>query len=280
MQRFEIDAPMDFDLIDHGDTHIGDALIHSKGLERLVSYILAEPYRYWIHKGDWIEAITTDDKRYNEETAEAQKMATPLKQRDEAIRLYKPIADRGLVGLFGNHEAKLHRFGNLADDICKGLNIQYGTYSCRVIFKHGRKRLFNAFFTHGRWAFNSNAKDYEQKQANIKAALKMKLKYMMGDCAIMSCGHAHKLLVVPPTAQLFLHDSPKGLQQAYLSGRQTGKFIDPDHRWYGCSGSFLRLYVDGLTGYAEMAGYPPNELGWLVWKIRDGKITDCERVIV
>jgi len=194
--------------------------------------------------------------------------------------MYQDIKHRGLVGLLGNHEAKLHRFGNLAEDICNGLGIRYGTYSCRVIFKHGRRKLFNAFFTHGRWAFNSNAKDYEQRQANMKAMLKMKLKYKVGDCAILSAGHSHKLMVVKPTNQLYLYDTPKGLQQRYLTGKQTGLFIDPDHRWYGSSGSFLRLYKDGITGYAEMLGLDPVELGWLVWKVRDGLIVDCERMVI
>jgi hypothetical protein len=34
------------------------------------------------------------------------------------------------------------------------------------------------------------------------------------------------------------------------------------------------------TGYGEMAGYDPVELGFLVWKIRDGIITGCERVTI
>jgi len=278
MQRFEIEMPMDFDLVDHGDTHIGDVLTHKKGLDRIFKYILEEPYRFWCHKGDWIEAITTDDKRFNAETSESK--MTPTKQRDEAIKMYKNVTERGLFGLFGNHEAKLHRFGNMAEEICTGLGIRYGTYSCRVIFKHGRRKLFNGFFTHGRWQFTSNAKDYEQRQANMKAMLKMKLKYKMGDCALMSCGHSHKLMFAAPTNQLYLHDTPQGLQQKYLAGKQTGFFIDPDHRWYGCSGSFLKLYQDGITGYAELCGYDPLELGCLIWKIRDGMIVDCERMVV
>jgi hypothetical protein len=278
MQRIEIQVPMDFDLVDHGDTHIGDVLMHQSGLEKIISYVKAEPNRYWIHKGDWIEAITTDDKRFNEETSEPK--MTPAKQRDLAIELYSPIADRGLFGLFGNHEAKLHRFGNLSEEICDGLGITYGTYSCRAIFKCGKRKLFNGFFTHGRWQFTSNAKDYEQRQANMRAMLKMRLKYKMGDVAIASCGHSHKLLVVKPTNQLYLHDTPHGLKQSYLTGKQTGNFIDPDHRWYGCSGSLLKLYQDGITGYAEMAGYDPIEMGCLIWKIRDGLIVDCERMVL
>lgn len=271
--------PMDFDLIDHGDTHIGDLLMHRKGLEKVFDYILSEPNRYWLHKGDWIEAITTDDKRFNIETSDF-KIMTPSEQRDKAIKIYERVAERGLVGLFGNHEAKLHRYGNLAKEICEGLNIRYGTYSCRIIFKHGKHKLFNGFFTHGRWQFNSNAKDYEQRQANMKAMLKMKLKYLVGDCAIQSCGHSHKLMFAAPTNQLYLHDTPYGLQQKYLSGKQTGFFIDPDHRWFGCSGSFLKLYQDGITGYGEIAGYQPLELGVLVWHVRDGLIVDCERMVV
>lgn len=278
MRRIEFNCPSDFDLIDHGDTHGGDLLFHAKGHQKMVDYILEEDNRFWIHKGDWVEAITVDDKRYNIETAVPR--MTPLQQRDYMIDLYRPIATRGICGLLGNHEAKLHRFGNLAEDICKAIDVPYGSYSCRVLFKDGKRKLFNGFFTHGRWVFSSAAKDYEQRQANMRAALKMRLKYKIGDCALQSCGHAHKLLVVKPTNQLYLHDTPTGLRSAYLTGKQTGNFIDPDHRWFGCSGSFLRLYEDGITGYAEMAGYDPVEIGFLVWKIRDGIIVDCERMVL
>jgi len=89
-----------------------------------------------------------------------------------------------------------------------------------------------------------------------------------------------RLIHYPIDKQLYLHDTPKGPKQAYCTGKQTGQFIDPDHRWYGCSGSALKMYKDGMTSYGEMGGYDPIELGFLVWKIRDGIIAGCDRMVI
>jgi len=59
-------------------------------------------------------------------------------------------------------------------------------------------------------------------------------------------------------------------------------FIHPDLRWYVNTGSFYKLYADGknVSGYAERAGYDPNELGYVVVRVKDGIINDVERVVI
>jgi hypothetical protein len=182
----------------------------------------------------------------------------------------------------GNHEMKLHRIGDFAEYICKGLNIPKGGYTTRITLTNDGKKLFTLFAWHGpaRGMISSNAKDYEQRQANLKAALKMRMKYKQGDCAVMLMGHVHKLISVPPTYQLYLREGSNGLVQDYLGGQQTGKWIDPDLRWYGCTGAFLKLYADGVTGYAEIGGYDPVELGYLLLKIQGGKIVALDPVVI
>jgi len=280
MERITYEIPLDCEIVALGDTHIASVMAHRTGILRAIDYVKADDNRYWLHMGDWIEAIATDDIRYDSDTAQ---QPIPLKQAAEAIALFSPIRDRCIVGLQGNHERKLHRYGDLAAHICAGLGIKYGTYSARVIFTNGNKTLFRLFAWHGptRGSISSNAKDWQQRQGNMKAALKMKLQYKWGDCAVMLMGHVHKLIVVPPTTdQLYLSDSVKGPKQGYLSGRQDGVFIDPDLRWYGCTGAFLKLYEDGVSGYAEIAGYDPVELGYLLIKIQGGNIIDIERKVI
>lgn len=51
---------------------------------------------------------------------------------------------------------------------------------------------------------NEYAKDFIQREANKKAALKISLQYKMGDCQLMAVGHAHWLAVVPP-AKLYIY---------------------------------------------------------------------------
>jgi hypothetical protein len=279
MKRIEYEIPMDCEIVALGDTHLGSTLCHRKGIQRAIDYIAGKRNVFWVHMGDWVEAIATDDKRYENDTTQ---QPIPLKQADEAIAMFKPIAKKGICGLIGNHELKLHRYGNFGEYICKGVGIEYGTYTSRVIFKNKGKDVFKGFFWHGpmRGSITSNAKDWEQRQANMRAAVKMKMKYLFGDCAVMLMGHIHKLFVVEPTKQLFLRDGKDGPKQGYLTGKQTGDFIDADHRFYGATGSFMKLYEDGVSGYAEAAGYPPTELGFLKVIVKGGIIQAVEPVII
>lgn len=270
----------DFKIVLAGDTHLGSVSMHKSGVQKLINFVKGTENTYWIHMGDWIEAISTDDVRF---TSEMSEQPIPMRQAVAAVELFRPIADMCIVGLLGNHELKLHRFGNLVQDvICNGLGIPYGTYATRLIVNNNGKNLFKMFLWHGpsKGSLRSAAKDYEQRQANIKASLKEKMKFKMSDCAIMACGHLHKLLVVPPSNQLYITDGPKGVKQGYLSGQQNGDYIDTDRRWYVCTGSFTKLYTDNVQSYAEVAGYDPVELGFVVVHVVGGKIVNIEPVVV
>lgn len=287
MERIIFNVPTrTFDIAMPGDTHIGSSGVHWTGIDKLIKYVLAKPYRYWIHMGDWIDAICTDDKRFAFNSKPDARDITgpiPLRQAMYAAEIFLPIAPRGICGLMGNHELKLHRFGNLTRDIiCKNLNLAYGSYTARIIVMYGDEVLFRIFAWHGpaKGTIVSNAKDAEQRLANMKAALKMKMKYKMADCAVMAMGHVHKLLIVPPTGELYLHDTEKGMKADYLQGIQSGDYIHPDQRYYVCTGSFPKMYEDGQVGYAEVAGYDPVELGFPVIHVIDGQITEIERRVV
>jgi hypothetical protein len=280
MERLYKEIPSTSEIVCMGDTHIGSALCHTSGIKRAIDYVSKSPNCYWLHMGDWIEAIATDDPRFSSESTSEP---IPLRQAKVAVEMFKPIADKCLFGGYGNHELKLHRFGDLTAYICENLNIPKGGYTTRLTLTADKKKMFTIYAWHGpaRGMISSNAKDYEQRQANLKASLKLKMKYKNSDCAVMLMGHVHKLISVTPTYQLYLYDAgPRGLVQGYLSGKQTGEFIDPDLRWYGCTGAFLKLYKDGITGYAEIGGYDPVELGYLLLKIKDGQIEALDRIVI
>lgn len=287
MERITFFAPSrDFQIVLAGDTHLGGENIHWKGLDRLIGYILSKENRYWAHMGDWINAIPSDDPRFVLPTLDPKNplsQATPIRQAMGAVEFFRPIAHRGICGLKGNHEMKLHRVGDLTRDIiCEQLGIPFGSYTAIVVVMYGDEILFKMFLWHGpiRGAINSNAKDPEQRLANMKAALKMKLKYLIGDCAIMAMGHVHKLLVVEPTGELYLREDEGVIDSGYLNGIQNGNFIHPDQRYYVATGSFQKLYEFGKEGYAETFGYMPTDLGFPVINVQDGKITGIERRVV
>ena len=276
MERIVKEIPLDCEIVLISDTHIGSKKAHITGIQRAVDFVKKKPNRFWIHLGDWIEAITTDDKRYETETTE---QPIPDLQAKEAIEIFEPIAGQGICGLLGNHERKLSRTINFGRMICEGLKIPYATESARVLFEHEGRLLFKFFITHGNKVFRSNAKDFIQREANKKAALKVSLQYKMGDCSLMACGHAHWLGIVPPAKLLYLQDTEEGIKHKYLNQDETPEgYIDFDRRWYCCTGSFYKLFIDGISGYNEP--FDPNDLGFLVVKIEAGKIVDVKEIIV
>ena len=276
MQRIECEIPLNCELFFSSCQHIGSWLCNYHGIQRMVDAIKKDKKRRLFMLGDVIEAITTDDKRYN---TDSTKIPIPAKQKKEAEEIFGPISDHIDVVLGGNHELKLHRYGNLAEEFAESMGAKYGTRTARVVFTHKGKILFKAFLTHDVPIFKSNAKSPIQKQANILAAMRSSLENRMADCAMMICGHPHQLLVLEPSPILYLTDGEKGVKQHYLKSDLTGKdgYINPDQRWYGCAGSFRKKFVDGMDDYADI--YDPVELGYLVADIKDGNIDRLRKVV-
>ena len=96
MQRVTKEIPLDCELVFLGDTHGGSKLTHYSGIKEVINYIYTHENVFWMHGGDWIEAVTTDDKRFNPEICSEP---IPMKQADEMIDLFFRIKDSGIVGL-------------------------------------------------------------------------------------------------------------------------------------------------------------------------------------
>jgi hypothetical protein len=278
MQRIITEVEMDCEIIFSSCQHMGSWLCHYDGIDQLIDDVGSNPSKKLFLLGDAIEAITTDDKRYNDTVKEH----IPLKQAREFYRTFKPIKKQIGAILLGNHERKLIKVGNLAELIAneEHLDIPYGTTTARIILQHKGKILFRIFITHDVPVFKSRAKDFLQRQANILAACKNSMQYRMGDCAVMVCGHPHQLLTIPPAPMLYLTDGEKGVKQHYLQGDigENGGFINPDQRYYGCAGSFRKKFVDGYDDYSDI--YDPVELGYLTLKIEGGKPVSLEKKVV
>jgi len=250
---------------------MGSWLCHYGGVEELIDDVGSDKNSRLFLLGDCIEAITTDDKRYNDTVKEP----IPLKQAKEFIKYFKPIQKQIVTVLKGNHEGKLHRFGNLAEHIAEELEVPYGTMTARVVLKN----KFKIFITHDVPVFRSKSKDFLQRQANILAACKNSLQYRMGDAAVMICGHPHHLLVIEPHPMLYLTDGEKGVKQHYLKGDTgNGGYINPDQRFYGCAGSFRKKYIDGKDDYSDI--YDPVELGYLILTVEGGKPIKLDKKVV
>lgn len=286
-----VKLPDSFNLFLAGDSQWGNIGVHESGIDRFFDAVNSE-YRgcksnYVCWMGDTIDAITIDDKRFAFDST-LPRLAFLRGQIDHAISRLGAIKKQLLVVLKGNHEHKwINIYGDIGAEIARALNCEYGEYACipHILRRKDNNLIFRLFLHHGFGILRSNAKDSVQALANIHAALKNKLQNLFASAAIMAMGHTHALHIVPPDngLQLITHDGE--IQQVYpQSGAvefdYSSPLIPPEYRWYVNTGSFLRLYTPGSTGYAEMKGMRPVELGYAVACVRDCKITKIYKEVV
>ena len=295
MKLFQKSMPYDFNLFLFGDDHEGTILRNDAGWNTLCEMMNSEyeglsAKRNWgIHHGDFIEAITVDDYRFDLLTT---KEAFVLRQLSESKKNFWPIRRKLIAILDGNHPFALQKFGQITKYFCEEhlkMPEIYGTWSCHITYvNHKDEVMFKQFATHGNGTINSYAGDIEQQLANLKVILKRRLKNKFGDVLLASMGHTHKLIVCPPLGateekQLpFLKGSKGSIETKHTRVEKTDGYIHPDFRWYVNTGSFLNMYTDkyDVSGYAERANYDPTEQGFCIGIVRGGKLKEVRKIAV
>lgn len=306
MRIIGFNAPKSFNIFLMGDDHLGTTLRHHKGWDQFVDMVnskydsIPAKHNFIVDHGDQIEGIMPDDPRFDPLVHDD----APLEQANAAARLREPIAKHYVALLTGNHLTKISGYGDLALHICREMGYPniYGTWDCVVQWYDTKNRLMlKTYHMHGDGSIRSVADDLIRVESNLELSLKRKLKFKMGDCAIMTMGHTHKLIVRPPVSQLYPHTTRTKIRQQYtIEGKDpvnvnlTERYIHPDERYYVNTGSFLKLYSSMVTGdfssydkskwpqvgYAERAGYDPHELGFAIARIRDRKIAGIDKIIL
>jgi predicted phosphodiesterase len=264
------------------DFHLGTICSSEDGINKTIKHILSEPNNYVSILGDLCECIMLDDPRFSLGTRD-KKNSLPLKQYKAATELLKPIKNRIITILLGNHDWNLARTGGDPIRIlCDELGVPYGGYTTKLIIKDTKGNIqHKMFFTHGRKVFRSNSPDPIRKEANMLHQLRESLRYKAGDCILMACGHAHRLLTCFPSQELWLSDDGENIKQKYTESEESGTgFIHPDHRYYVCAGSYLRGQIKGVTSYSELFNYDPLEVGYCVAHVENKKIQFVEKVVL
>lgn len=276
MQLITVDVPLDFNVFLLGDMHIGARLFDDDGWDATVEMIHS-PYddcksNFVVHHGDAIEGILIDDPRFGiEETVDSRVFS----QMSMFKRAITPIAKQVICLLTGNHEFKLQRFGDVSAKMCEESGLRYGTFSSVISYRHDGRTLFKHYATHGRRGLGSVADDEIRRKANMQLQLKRSLARKHGTCALMSRGHAHKVLVAPPQKELFLSDDGSKLHQNYTTPPDMHNgFVPPNLRWYANCGSYLKTFGMGFSSYSERGDYDPTELGFCVAIVRGGRIVN------
>lgn len=269
-----------------GDFHEGARAQSASSIEQAIEMIRTDKMGYAVIMGDLSEAILVDDKRFAISTIEEAKTSV-FRQYISITEKLKPIAKKILYVHTGNHDLKLERKGvgdMVRDYTCDELGVPYGAYSAVLDVLHDKKtggKQYKIYTSHGWGSLKSAADDLIRAHSNKLLSLKRRLKHKFGSASAMIMGHAHQLLVSPPMGGLYLVDEGGVIKQKYTIERHEGLYIDPDHRWYGCSGSFLRTSMSGgRVTYSELMGYDPVELGMLKMITQNSAIVDIQRVVL
>jgi hypothetical protein len=272
--------PADHDLVLLGDTHYGTMLRHEDGINQAIDQIRGNKNTWACFMGDSLEGIVFDDPRYDPETIED---AIPIRQAKAVIRDFRTVQKNLLVWLLGNHEMKLAKFGNLSKFIADELGVPYGTYSSVLsVFDKKNHLMYRLYLAHGFGTIDSKLFDPFEREHAMKRALKRQLFLKVGHCQIMACGHTHRLLVKPPTRELYLNGEDDLKQQYTCPEIYNGDYIHPDLRWYVNTGSFYKLFSANSegSGYAERMGLNPNVLGYSIVEVRNKQVSNIRPVIL
>ncbi len=279
------ELPPDHNLYYLGDYHEGAKAQSASSLEQAIEMIRTDPIGWAVVMGDLAEAILVDDSRFAISTIEEAKTSV-FHQYVSITDKHRPIAKKIIYIHTGNHDLKLERKGvgdMVRDYVCKELGVPYGGYTAVLDILHKKKtsgKQHKVYTSHGWGVLRSAADDLIRAHSNKLLSLKRRLKHKFGSASAMIMGNAHQLIVSPPMGGLYLVDEAGVIKQRYTIERHEGLYVDPDHRWYGCSGCFLRTTIPGVTTYAELHGYDPVEIGMLRMVVRDSNIKDIERVVL
>lgn len=246
------------------DIHEGAAGVDYKKLHRDIAEVRDEPNTYAFYLGDGTDAISKSDLRRFDYSAIHPYYIDPehterLKElaKYQAKRLcehFAEIKDKIIFGVDGNHGekyVKTHNYdpdrtfaefaGLLEED--KPPRYSTGVVILRLIFTDGKKssRPFLIAAQHhcggGSMSVDNNLNWMEKIMGGTWT-----------NCDVYLAGHVHK------------RGSRRRSKIKVVSSGSVG--MESDYQYFGVTGSYLRLYVDGQSSYAE-GRYKPADLGAL-----------------
>lgn len=228
------------------DWHVGASNCDLQGIKKYVNRITKKDYVVGI--GDIFDGILVTDKRYTKSEDSTKSSAILDDQYRIVVGILKGCKGT-ILGLgIGNHEHTIiKRAGvDLVARLCEELGVVKLGYSGLINLKFsdsgGRGRSVVVHYHHGHGSGATRGADitrYERDKSYI-------------DADIFLRGHTHKLM--------FDLTTKVGI---------VGKKIYSKQRCLCVCGTFLRTYSEGeYPSYSEKAGYPPLNLGNLVFYIK------------
>jgi UDP-2,3-diacylglucosamine pyrophosphatase LpxH len=234
-----------------GDVHIGAKNVHRERFEATLKEIAKDKNSYIVLLGDLVDAITMSDRRFDMREIDPRYSLEEVgriaeKQMEDVYEYLKPVQDKVICMITGNHEHKLaQRTGyDISRILANKMNVPMLGYSgfARLIFRRKSSKnnpcnthSYTIYMHHGRGGGRSGGSGLNNLD---------KLPGMF-DADIYMMGHIHRQII----------------DHKPILYMDRGGNIKERYKVLMNSGSYLRTYGQGSTGYGEVGQYPPSVLG-------------------
>ena len=247
-KEIEFVRSSDYHLYPIGDIHLGSVHCAEDKIKLKINEIKGMDNALWIGMGDYADSITNNDKRWD-----SYGLASWVKkddiidsQRKKLVEYFKPIKDKCLGLLTGNHEETIHdrHQDAITKHLCSDLGVPYLSYSCFVELhfarRNGSSHVIQIHAWHGAGAAQSDGGKL------------MRLMRLVNDVQadIYLMGHLHDIIIRSPHRLRCVNGRVRNVPLAAA-----------------ITGSWLRAYTQPKSGeeigisYAEKKGYVPNKIG-------------------
>lgn len=219
--------------------HYGHPAHHDMLLKWAINYIAKEPYRFGLFLGDMIEngVINSKGNPYDD-------LMSPGNQLNDIIEKFKPIKDKIIAVLRGNHENRTIRTVGIDPGgiIAYGLDVPYLGIEGIVKLQFGKdkwdgKQITYSIYAHHGWG---NGRTMGAKVNTLD-----RMTQRVEGCDVYLMAHSHQMLAYPSGVYTVV---PRAKAQVKLT-----------QRLMVMCGSFL-----GGAEYAAEKGYQPTVPGTVI----------------
>ena len=239
-----------------GDIHIGALNCAEDEFMSLVRHIANEPNALWVGGGDMVDAVILQDaKRFDVNSlpdwmvtgkaSDVKSMVGDIvaAQRKRFLQLVKPIKDKCLGLIEGNHEYAMYKHHNrdIMTELCDAMDVPNLTDCAFIRLKFKRMsgtagaNVVTVFACHGHGGGVSSGAEPNRL---FKLAADKQVD-------ILLTGHSHTFNIHPPIPMMYLPHGGKLLEEPLVREKYVANW-----------GSYLFTYKKGPSTYASRANYP------------------------
>lgn len=221
--------------------HLGAQQCDYEFIKEHVRRIEADPNGRWIYMGDGGECVTKLSKGniYGQ-------LMSPRMQLEAVVDLLKPVLDKGLFGIRGNHGHRVYKETGLSFDhtLCARLGIPYLGFATFANFLVNRSS-YDCYLHHG-------------SDSGVSLSAKIAKAEAFGrfiDADAILTAHSHVAMELQPSSILGCDNNAQKVRTKL-------------RHQYICGSAY-----DSRSGYAEEKGYPPLLPSYIVIEL-DGRIVE------